>query len=248
MAPAKLDPDRPGPHRPGPDSKKTQGNDEHSATGEMTRSRSYGTNLPPFQPGMRIGLYGGSFNPAHAGHRHVALTALKRLKLDRLWCLVTPGNPLKDISGLPSLSERIRATADIMDHPAVAVTGLEAKAGTRFTAATLDWLHHRTKGCHLVWVMGADNLKQFHKWQRWQGIMVQIPVAIIDRPGYSLAPLYATAAHHFAQFRLSDDDAGALATLDRPGWTFLYGPRSDLSSTSLRQASRVQKLPNEQQP
>ena len=201
----------------------------------MTRSREYGIQLPPFAPGMRVGLYGGSFNPAHEGHRHVAETALRRLGLDRIWCLVTPGNPLKDLRGLPDLAGRMQKTAMVMNHPRIDVTGIEAKAGTSYTAKTLKWLTRRTAGVDLVWIMGADNLMQFHKWQDWQDIMASTPVAIIDRPGYSLSPLYATAAQAFAYARLPDSHAEALVGRQSPAWTFLYGPRSHLSSTALRQ-------------
>ena len=201
----------------------------------MTRSRIHDFDLPPVSPGMTIGLYGGSFNPAHGGHRHVALTALKRLELDHIWCLVTPGNPLKDHSGLPPLTKRMQTTADVMDHPRVAITGAEARAGTHYTAETLSWILQRTQGARLVWIMGADNLKQFHKWQHWQSILQRIPVAIVDRPGYSLAPLHALAAQRFAPCRLPDHMARSLAHQACPAWTFLYGPRSDLSSTALRE-------------
>ena len=189
---------------------------------------------------MRIGLYGGSFNPAHEGHRHVALTALKHLQLDRIWCLVTPGNPLKDIRELPALEDRIAQTAAVMDHPRIDVTGVEAKANTRYTAETLDWLNRRTDGARLVWLMGADNLKQFHKWQRWEDIFGRIPVAIVDRPGYSLTPLNALAARNFAWARLSSGKEAILATAQCPAWTFIYGPRSGLSSTALRQSAKAQ--------
>lgn len=183
---------------------------------------------------MTIGLYGGSFNPPHTGHRHVATMALKRLGLDRLWCLVTPGNPLKDHSNLFPLADRLTSTASVMDHPHIDVTGVEEKAGTHFTAETLDWLLHRRPGVRFIWVMGADNLQQFHKWQRWHDIMAQIPVAIIDRPGYSLSPLSSLAARRYACRRLPEARATHLAHTDSPAWTFLHGPRSDLSSTALR--------------
>lgn len=217
-------------------------------TADMTRSRTHGIGLPPFQPGMRIGLYGGSFNPAHEGHRHVALTALRRLQLDRIWCLVTPGNPLKDIRDLPKLETRITRTAAMMDHPRIDVTGVEAKAGTSYTAMTLKWLQQRTRGVDLVWIMGADNLIQFHHWQQWRSIMASMPVAIVDRPGYSRSPLKATAAKAFAHARIQDNRARALVGAPCPVWTFLYGPRSHLSSTALRRHSQQQSLSQKQQP
>nr|WP_321461423.1 nicotinate-nucleotide adenylyltransferase [uncultured Cohaesibacter sp.] len=214
----------------------------------MTRSRIYSHDLPLVTPGLRIGLYGGSFNPAHRGHRHVALTALKHLQLDRIWCLVTPGNPLKDIRELPPLERRMRDTARLMDHPRIDVTGIEARAGTRYTAESLDWLSTRTNGAHLVWLMGADNLAQFHKWQRWEDIFSKIPVAIVDRPGYSLSPLNALAARNFAWARLPSHKEKTLATAQCPAWTFIYGPRSDLSSTALRQSTKTQGAHDAQEP
>lgn len=208
----------------------------------MTRSRLYPFKLPPSTKGMTIGLYGGSFNPPHDGHRHVATMALKRLQLDRLWCLVTPGNPLKDTNNLPSINQRMTATSRLMDHPAIDVTGFEQQAKTRFTAETLDWLITKRPEIRFVWVMGADNLRLFHKWQRWKDIFHQIPIAIIDRPGYSLSPLSATAAQHFAKARLDEENAKMLAYYKSPVWTFLHGPRSDLSSSDIRSATRTAKL------
>jgi nicotinate-nucleotide adenylyltransferase len=200
----------------------------------MIRSRIYPLSFPPAAPGMTIGLYGGSFNPPHEGHRHVALSALRRLKLDRLWCLVTPGNPLKDHAELAGMAQRLEATARLMDHPRIDITGIEQKAGTRFTAESLDWIRTRRPRLRFVWIMGADNLNQFHKWQRWQDILRKNPVAIIDRPGYSLSPLRAPAAQHFASARIKEHEAATLARHDRPAWVFLTGPRSELSSTQLR--------------
>ncbi|MCT4656750.1 MAG: nicotinate-nucleotide adenylyltransferase [Cohaesibacter sp.] len=204
----------------------------------MSKSKNHGIKLPPHEAGMTIGLYGGSFNPPHEGHRHVATTALKKLGLDRLWCLVTPGNPLKDNQHLPSLDARLAATTKEMDHPAIDVTGLEAIAGSNFTAQTIDWIQLRAPKIRFVWVMGADNLASFHKWQRWEDIFATLPVAIIDRPGYSLSPLSSLAAQHFAPWRQKENEAGNLAFKQSPAWVFLYGPRSTLSSTSLRPAPK----------
>ncbi|WP_319533731.1 nicotinate-nucleotide adenylyltransferase [uncultured Cohaesibacter sp.] len=200
----------------------------------MTRSRLYPLDLPPACSGMTIGLYGGSFNPAHAGHRHVAVTALKHLQLDRVWCLVTPGNPLKDTKDLPSLATRLEGTARMMDHPRIDVTGAEERANTRFTAETLDWIHQRTSGIRFVWIMGADNLPQFHLWQRWQSILESIPVAIIDRPGHSLSALSSPAALSYGWARVPSDQIAFLPDHPCPAWSFLHGPRCNLSSTYLR--------------
>lgn len=201
---------------------------------KSSRSPIYARELPPSQAGMTIGLYGGSFNPPHQGHRHVATMALKRLQLDHIWCLVTPGNPLKDVSKLPDIDDRLISTAKIMDHPAIAVSGIEQNINTRFTAETLDWILARAPATRFIWIMGADNLRYFHKWQRWQHIFHQIPIAIIDRPGYSLSSLSSPAAIHFAGRRLAEARAARLAWTKSPAWTLLHGPRSELSSTSLR--------------
>ncbi|MCB1544067.1 MAG: nicotinate-nucleotide adenylyltransferase, partial [Rhodoblastus sp.] len=143
---------------------------------------------------MRVGLFGGTFNPPHAGHMLVAEIALRRLKLDRLWLLVTPGNPLKNTNGLPPLDQRMAAAQKLVRDPRIVVTGLEADIGTRFTYDTVAWLTRRAPSLHFVWVMGADNLKQFSRWQRWDDIAALAPIAAIDRPGSSLASLNAKAA------------------------------------------------------
>jgi len=131
---------------------------------------------------MRIGLFGGTFNPPHEGHRLASLIALKRLKLDAVWWLVTPGNPLKENAGLPPLHERIEAARALADHPRIIVTGLEAQIGTRYTFDTIDHLTRRCAGVRFAWIMGADNLASFHRWQRWREIAALTPIAVIDRP------------------------------------------------------------------
>ena len=143
---------------------------------------------------MRIGLYGGSFDPAHEGHLHVSTTALRRLRLDRVWWLVTPGNPLKDNARLPPLEERIARARRLAADPRIDVTGLEAAIGTRYTFDTVDELTRRCPGVHFVWLMGADNLAQFARWQRWRDIARRVPIAVIDRPGATLKATRAPAA------------------------------------------------------
>jgi len=190
--------------------------------------------LPPHTPGMRIGLFGGTFNPPHAGHMLVAEIALRRLKLDRLWLLVTPGNPLKSTNGLPPLGQRMAAARKLIRDPRVVVTGLEADIGTRYTYDTVAWLTQRAPSLHFVWVMGADNLRQFSRWQRWADIAALAPVAVIDRPGSSLASLNAKAAQRFSGNRLKEEDAAELALMQPPAFVFLHDRRIDLSSTELR--------------
>jgi nicotinate-nucleotide adenylyltransferase len=183
---------------------------------------------------MAIGLYGGSFNPPHEAHRKVALTALKRLKLDRVWLLVTPGNPLKDNAALPPLDERLAAARRLVAHPRIEVTGVEAGLGVTRTYDALAYLTARRPDLRFVWIMGADNLATFHGWGRWREIAGLAPIAVVDRPGATFAPLSARAAQAFARFRVDEGEAAALASMAPPAWSFLHGPRSDLSSTALR--------------
>jgi nicotinate-nucleotide adenylyltransferase len=186
---------------------------------------------------MRIGLLGGSFNPAHQGHLLASETALRRLGLDRVWWIVTPGNPLKDNAGLPPLAERIAAARAVAQDPRIDVTGFEAAIGTRFTYDTLAYLGRRCPGVNFVWLMGADNLASFHRWQRWRLIAGLMPIAVIDRPGSTLKASRSAAAVALARRRLDESDAVLLPGAATPAWTFIHGRRSPLSSTALR-ASR----------
>ncbi|MET0257750.1 MAG: nicotinate-nucleotide adenylyltransferase [Methylobacterium sp.] len=190
--------------------------------------------LPPAAPGMRIGLYGGSFNPAHAGHRHVSRMALKRLALDRVWWLVTPGNPLKDHTELAPLTERLGTAERVAEDPRIAVTGFEAAIGARYTVETLRWLRLRRPSLRFVWIMGADSLVSFHRWERFRAIASLMPIAVIDRPGHTLAAPNAPGARALARWRIDETDAVLLADRPPPAWVFLHGPRSSLSSTALR--------------
>ena len=185
---------------------------------------------------MRIGLYGGSFDPVHAGHRHVAETALKRLGLDRVWWIVTPGNPLK--SRRPSdRRARLAAMGAQVRHPAMEVTDIDAAIGTRYTIDTIRFLRKRCPGVLFVWVMGADSLRGFDQWRYWREIARRIPIAVIDRPGYTLAALSSRMARTFAASRLPAESARGLARRTAPAWVFLFGRRSSLSSTALRNKS-----------
>lgn len=195
--------------------------------------------LPPAAPGMRIGLYGGSFNPAHAGHRHVSLMALKRLKLDRLWWIVTPGNPLKDTGELASTAMRVTQAKETAEDPRIDVTAFEGEIGARYTIDTLSYLKRRFPDVHFVWVMGADNLACFHRWRGWRRIARMMPMAIIDRPGWTLKAMRSRTAIAFSSGRIDEGRAPALAGLKPPAWVFLHGPRSHLSSTMLRRMGRT---------
>jgi nicotinate-nucleotide adenylyltransferase len=190
--------------------------------------------LPPHAPGMRIGLFGGTFDPPHQAHLGAALLALKRLKLDRVWWLVTPGNPLKNTRGLAPLPARIAAARALTHHPRIDVTGLEAVIKTRYTYDTISWLVTRGPGVRFVWVMGADNLRSFHRWQKWRKIAELVPIVVIDRLGPSLYAAASPAGNAFARFRIPEYAASTLPDRKAPVWAFLHGLKSPLSSTALR--------------
>jgi nicotinate-nucleotide adenylyltransferase len=190
--------------------------------------------LPPYTEGMRIGLLGGSFNPPHNAHRAISQFALTRLKLDRVWWLVTPGNPLKDNGALHALGERMQAARDIANDPRIAVSCLESVIRTRYTVDTINFLRRRASGLRFVWIMGADNLAQFHRWQDWRRIATQLPMAIIDRPPQSFRALASPAARALARYRLPENEAARLADRQAPAWVFLTGLKLSLSSTTLR--------------
>jgi nicotinate-nucleotide adenylyltransferase len=183
---------------------------------------------------MRVGLLGGSFNPPHAAHRAISLFAMKRLKLDRVWWLVSPGNPLKEQGGLHDLGARAEAACRIANDPRIDVTCLEAVIGTRYTVDTITYLRRRCAGLRFVWIMGADNLAQFHRWENWRRIASQVPIAVIDRPPQSFRALAAPAARALAPYRIVEKDAGQLASRRPPAWVFLTGTKLNLSSTRLR--------------
>lgn len=201
-------------------------------SGGPAPSRIVSGRLPLSHPGMRIGLFGGSFDPPHAGHRQVALQALRRLKLDQVWWLVTPGNPLKETAGLMSGAERLKLAADLARHPRMIVTDIEASLGTRYSIDTLTELKKRLPGRRLVFILGADNWASFHRWQRWQAILDIMPVAVPDRPGSTLAALHGPAART-ARHRFDADPARMLGS-GVAGWAFLGGRKLPVSSTELR--------------
>lgn len=190
--------------------------------------------LPPHAPGMRIGLFGGTFDPPHRAHLAASLLALKRLKLDRVWWLVTPGNPLKNTRNLAPLSERIAAARALTHHPRIDVTGLEAVIKTRYTYDTISWLRACCPGVRFVWIMGADNLRSFHRWQRWRGIANLVPIVVVDRLGPSLYAGASPAGQALRAFRLPEDAVATLPDRKAPAWAFLHGLKSPLSSTALR--------------
>ena len=168
---------------------------------------------------MRIGLLGGSFNPAHAAHIEISLTALKRLGLDQVWWMVTPGNPLKDPSKLPSLASASRPRETCANHPRIAVTGFAGEKGSAYTVDLLTELKRRFPGVNFVWLMGADNLAQFHRWRSWQKIFAAVPIAVLDRPGFRLKARASQAGTRFQELpcrRIGCPRTGAARRL-RPG-------------------------------
>ena len=168
-------------------------------------------------PGMRVGLLGGSFDPPHAGHVHVSKWALRAFGLDRVWWLVSPGNPLK-ADAPADMARRMAAARTIMRHPRVEVTDIEARLGTRLTVETLAALRERRPGVRFVWLMGADNLRGFHRWDRWDGIMGSVPVGVLARPGEQIAAGLSPAARRFARWRLPPTDARSLPFREPPCW------------------------------
>jgi nicotinate-nucleotide adenylyltransferase len=193
------------------------------------------TDLPPAPAGTRIGLFGGSFNPAHDGHRLVALQCLKRLQLDGIWTLVSPGNPLKDNDKLPALAHRVQSARKLLAHPRIAVTGFEAAHDFHYTADTLDYLLKARPGVRFVWIMGADSLASFDHWERWRDIARMLPIAVYARPGSGLRATRSKAAIALERYRLPEDAAETLAGREPPAWVYLRGVTSALSSTAIRQ-------------
>ncbi len=188
--------------------------------------------LPMAAATMSIGLLGGSFNPPHEAHREISLTAVKRLGLDQVWWLVSPANPLKDPSKLASLESRVEAARKVAKSPRIAVTGFSN--GSPYTIDLVTALKRRFPGVNFVWLMGADNLGQFHRWRAWEKIFAKMPIAVLDRPGYRLKARAGMAAQRFAPNRVDESDARGLARLEPPAWTILTHKLSGLSSTALR--------------
>ncbi|MEL6641761.1 MAG: nicotinate-nucleotide adenylyltransferase [Pseudomonadota bacterium] len=188
---------------------------------------------PPTKPGQIIGLLGGSFDPPHDGHVHITKAALQRFGLDHIWWMVSPGNPLKSHGPAP-LADRMQAARAIMQHPRVQITDIEARLGTRYTAETLFALRRRNPGVHFVWLMGADNLAQFHLWQDWRWIMDAVPVGVIARPGDRIAARLSPAARMYRHAKIPKRAAHFLGHMQTPAWCFLNLPLSPQSSSAIR--------------
>ena len=216
----------------------------NAAAPPPTRARlaaALGGYLPP--PGARIGLLGGSFNPAHAGHRQISLEALKRLGLDEVWWLVSPQNPLKPVAGMVPLESRLARARALACHPRIRVTGIEDLLACHYTADTLSTLTRSFPRVRFVWLMGADNLMQLTKWKDWPEIFHIVAVAVFDRPSYSLRAIAARAARRFARYRLDEDRARGLAGHVPPAWVFVHSRLSTLSATQIRARGRQAEPP-----
>jgi nicotinate-nucleotide adenylyltransferase len=187
--------------------------------------------FPIAYKGMVVGLLGGSFDPAHAGHVHITKAALARMRLDRVWWLVSPGNPLKVLQPAP-MAVRLAHAKSLMRDPRVVVTGLEAALGTRATADTIDRLQAMYPGVRFVWLMGADNLVGFHHWERWRDILRSVPVGVLARPGAGVAARLSVAARAFRVDRVAQGEG--IGTRAAPAWCFMNLPLDASSSTAIR--------------
>jgi nicotinate-nucleotide adenylyltransferase len=197
---------------------------------------------PHASPGQAIGLLGGSFNPPHAAHRMISETALKRLGLDKVWWIVTPGNPLKKWSDLAPLSERLILCRKMATNPHIEITAFESDLPTPYTVSTLAFLKARSPLVRFVWIMGADNLASLDRWERWREIFSMFPIAVVDRPGWRLKALASKAARVYSGSRLPEMQARMLPHTPPPAWTFLTGPLSQVSSTDLRAKGRLRGI------
>ena len=207
-----------------------KGNAGGSGSGRI-REAGLRQGFPIATRGMVIGLLGGSFDPAHEGHAHITREALVRMGLDRVWWLVTPGNPLKARQPAP-MADRLARARRVMRHPRVVITDLEGRLGTRYTAATIARLQAIYPGVRFVWLMGADNLVQFHKWDHWRDILRHVPVGVLARPGSGVAARMSVAARAFRVDRVARGEG--LGARKAPAWCFVNVPMVNLSSSAIR--------------
>ncbi len=184
--------------------------------------------------GMKIGILGGSFNPPHIGHRHISLVALKRLKLDRVWWVVSPGNPLKSHDELASLKQRMEWCQKCSSHPRIDVTDLEQTRKTPYTYDTMLYLKTRYPNVSFVWLMGADSMINFHKWKSWEELAALVPFAVIDRPGFRQKAMSSRIACSGNFHRIKESKAPLLAGYSGSAWVLLTAKHYDISSTKIR--------------
>ena len=188
--------------------------------------------------GPRVGLLGGSFNPAHDGHRHISRVALDRLALDEVWWMVSPQNPLKTADGMAPLAERMEAARAVADDPRLIVTNIERELGTVFTVDSVDALKQRFRHHRFVWLIGADILIQMPRWRQWRRLFASVPIAVFPRPTYSSRALSGTAARRFAGKRVRESQAPMLADMRPPAWVFLRTRPHGASATRIREGRK----------
>lgn len=193
--------------------------------------------LPP----RRVGILGGSFNPAHPGHRHISVEALKRLNLDEVWWLVAPQNPLKPQRGMAPLERRLADALRLARHPRIRVLDIEARLGTRYTADTVTELQRLFGRTRFIWLMGADNLAQIRRWERWTEIFRRVPIAVLARPTYCLKGLAELAARRYGHRRVAPEAARRLADIPPPAWVFLPIRLDASSATEIRSHSAIKR-------
>lgn len=184
--------------------------------------------------GARIGLLGGSFNPAHEAHRHISLIALRRLRLDSMWWMVSPQNPLKPVTGMAPLERRLARARDVSLHPKIDVSAVETALGTRYSVDTVSALQSRFPLARFVWVMGGDSLASFHRWRRWEQLFCMVPIAVVARPGFTIAALSSPAAVRFRPARVGN--GAGLADMAAPAWVFLQERLDATSATAIRRS------------
>lgn len=201
------------------------------------------TSIPASKPaGRRVGLLGGSFNPAHAGHLHVSQQALRLLALDEVWWLVSPQNPLKPENGMAPLQDRMDgARKTVQGQPGISVNDIEAALGTIYTVDTLEALLQRHAQTDFVLLAGADILEELPRWRRWEEIFNAVPIAVFARKPYSSKALSGLAAQRFARFRILEEEASTLASRAPPVWVFLHIRENSASATAIRAARRTSK-------
>ncbi|MEK9794405.1 MAG: nicotinate-nucleotide adenylyltransferase [Hyphomicrobiales bacterium] len=185
-------------------------------------------------PNQKIGILGGSFNPAHEGHLSISKIALQRLNLDVVWWIISPRNPLKKYDILYDFEERVSSAEKVIDTNHISISKLEKDAQIKYTIGTVEYLNTRYFGTKFIWIMGADNLKDFHRWREWDKLALTVPIAIIDRPSSSLDVTSSLFANKYRKYRVDEADAQNLADKKKPAWVFLHSKLNDQSSSQLR--------------
>ena len=204
----------------------------------MTTAVRPSADLPRFgdRRRIRVGILGGSFNPAHAGHRHIATLARKRFGLDQVWLLVSPGNVLKPRAGMATFRDRLASARAVADGRRIVATGIEAALGTRYSIDTLALVQRRFPRVAFVWVMGADILEELPRWRRWRDLVRRVPLAVVPRPSYNRRALASLAARRMRHARRPMQRARELPAEPPPAWTFITAPQNSISATAIRAA------------